>query len=273
MTIKKITDEKDDEENVTLQQRALVLQKALGIPVKVNIEENLYVVELQEKNSFDKKPEIKYLYGLREKTRSDFKDILKNYNKEKIKSFINHIESDIGNVVGTRRKLGNWQHTRAQNLKDIIELLERANKYLLKIYSGRLEVPLQPKHSYAFKFENPNDPLSGDLYQLVGDTCKFNSKITFNLLQNLIRNLKSAVAIERKNRGRPRSDEDDLAFQIAKWFQGLIGTPHPFSGPFPEIVERCFEIAGIKGGREGDRTRTIRQALKRLSSPYPIELV
>jgi hypothetical protein len=73
--------------------------------------------------------------------------------------------------------------------------------------------------------------------------------------------------MEKLGRGDHRkADGFDLAFVIAKEFKRYIGTPRPATGPLTGICEYCFEILEIKGGKKGDRTRAIRQALKKLCS-------
>ena len=263
--MEKIADDKTSE--AVLRRRAAVLQKELGIPVKINVEENLAILELQEKNSFDGKPEIRRLYGFTEKTRTEFKKMLKNYDKEKAENLINRIDSDVGNFLAARYALRNRQDLHVKRLENVINKLDRANRNILKIYSGRIRVPLQPKHSYPYKFENPNDPFSGDIFEEVKGSCYANARIAFKSLQDLIRNLKSAVSIERRKRSRPRADEDDLAFQIAMWFKEFIGQPRPLAGPFPKIVQEYFQICGIKG--DIMRRDTIQSALKKLSSSFP----
>jgi hypothetical protein len=90
-----------------------------------------------------------------------------------------------------------------------------------------------------------------------------NAEAACQPVQKLIEDLRSAIEIEKLKRGaRQGADELNLAFVIAKEFEKHIGAPRPCSGPFPDIIDYCFEIMGIKGK---DRTRAIRQALKKLS--------
>lgn len=258
--MREMKDGKNNKKNLRLLQRALVLEEALGIKVRINIEEDLYVIEVQQNNPFDGKVEVKYLYWFTEETRNEFKKILKNYDKEKVEDFINRIESDIGNFIEVK---SDRQQFHAREVEDTIKALERTNKHLLKICSGRLKVPSQPNQSYNYKFENPDNPLSRVLYEEVKANCEIKSKIILRSLPGLLQDLKSAMSIERRKRGRPSADTDGLAFQIASWFKEFIGSPHPFSGPFPEILERCFAL--VKNNYDSDRTRAIRQAIKNLS--------
>jgi hypothetical protein len=261
--------ERNDKKIHALLQSTSALRDELGIPVKLKIDNRgkLYVLELQQKNSLDGKPEVEYLYGFTEETRGEFKKIFKKcdegYDEEKVESFINRIESDIGNLVKVKRDLGDRKHFHVQNEEDIIEALERANEYLLKICSGRFKVLSQPKHSYVYKFETPDDPLAVDLCEEVKDRCNFKSETVLRLQQDLVQDLKSAVSIERRKRGRLNADTDDLAFQIARWFREFMGSPRPYTGPYPEIVRKCFEICGFN--YENNRSRAIGHALRRLA--------
>lgn len=253
----------NNKKNFRLLQSASILEEALGTKVKVSIGEDLYAVELQQSNAFDGKPEVKYLYGFTEETRGKFKKILKSYDEVKIEGFINHIESDIGNFVSVKHGLGDQQSFHVQEVEDIIESLERAEKCLLKIRSGRLRVPLRLKHSYTYKFKNPDDPLSVDLFEEVKDRCNYKTRTALRSLQDLSQDLKSAVIIERRRQGHPNADENDLAFQIAKWFKEFIGSPRPYTGPYPKIVKKCFEICD--SNCKNKRTKAILDALRKLA--------
>lgn len=265
MAVKGTTRERNNKENLRLLQSISILKEVLGTTAEIEVREKLFIAKLQRKNSFDGKPELEYLCWFTEETRNEFKKPLKNYGRARIESFINRIESDIGNFIKVKLDLSGQQDFRTREVEDAIKTLERANGYLLKICSGRLKVPYQPKYGYAYKFKSPDDPLSGDLYEEVKATCNIKSKVVLRSLPGLLQDLKSAVSIERRKRGRPNADADDLAFQIAGWFKEIIGPPRPLSGPFPEIIRRCFEICEIGNGN--DRTRAIRHAIKRFSHP------
>lgn len=245
-----------------LKKRLAVLEAVYGVQGEIKIDGKLYVAKLQQKNRLDGKSEVKHLYGFTEETRNDFKDPLKEYDGTKVETFINRIESDIGNFISVKRDLGGQPGFHVREIEDTINALERASMSLLKICSGRLKVLYQAKHSYAYKFENPDDPLSGDLYEEVKASCNFKSEVVLRSLSGLLRDLRLSVSIETKKRGHPNADADDLAFQIASSFQELIAPPRPWSGHFPFVVSQCFNIAGIKGK---DRNKAVHQALLKLS--------
>jgi hypothetical protein len=258
---KKSTDIDNNDQKI-LRQRAFILQKALEVPVKVDIEGDLYVLEVAEK------PETRHMYGFTKKTRNEFKKILrtylKNYDEGKAKNFINSIEGDVGHFISTRRYLNDRRYLYGQDLKDAKHSFEEAEKYILEICSGRLKVPIQLENSYGFKFEQPNDPLSGDLQYAAQEECYASAKVALRSIQSLLKNFKSGISIEKKKRGCPRADKDDLAFQLAMWFNEFIGRPRPLAGPFPKIVRRCFRICRIN--RDEGQRRAIESALKKLSS-------
>lgn len=248
--------------NYLLLKSASILKDAFGITAKIKISGELYVAELEQKNSFDGKPGIEHLYWFTKKTRSYFKDLLIECDEGKVESFINHVESDIGNHVKAKRDPARLD---VKNVEGEIKTLEQASKFLSKISSRRRKVLCQPKHNYSFKFENPEDPLSGDIYEEIKANCEIKSKIVLKSLPDLIQDLRSAVTIERRRPGSPDADGDDLAFQIASWFKEFIGRPHPQGGPFPKIVRRCFEICEINRGK--NCTRALRYALRKLYPP------
>lgn len=263
----KFPKEKCEEEKLQQFKSIYLLKEAFGIRASIETSGELNVAKLQRKNSFDGKPESECQYWFTKETRNHFEDLLRDHDEEKVKNFIYRIESDIGNFVKVRR-----DPARIDLVKETIKTLEQANGLLLKIYSGRLKVLCQPKHSYAYKFKNPDEPLSTDIYEAVKADCEVKSKIVLRSLPGLIRDLRSAVTIEKRKRGQPNADGDDLAFQIASWFREFIEPPRPFSGPFPKIVRKSFEICEVSRGRNRC-SRAIGYALKKLSSSRPAQKI
>jgi hypothetical protein len=227
-------------------------------------------IRSESTNPIDGKQVVSHFYYLTRKERNHFTEILKDHDKAKTEKFINDVQIDL---EFSRRILDDeWKSgTHADQvvkLNDAVETLRAASECLLRIRSSRLKV--LPPRQCNFLVEwmrNSKEPHSHSTVIL--ETSR-DARVAREALERLIENLKLAIRIEKVNRGRPRVDELDLAFQIAKSFKELIGTPRPNSGPFTHIVEYCFEIVGIKGR---DRTRTIRYALRKLSQPQPSKMI
>lgn len=257
----------NDKWMLNLQQHVCLLQEALGIPVKITIEKDFYIIRLHKTNSFDGKPETECFYGFTPETRNTFTRDLKDYNKEDVESFINRIESDVGSLLNTKSRNSDLylQRFQIKDLQDMIKTLECADRWLSKICSGRFKALSQPKHNYNYVFKDPDNPLSEDIDFYVNTDISIESKKVLPHLKSLLRHLKEAESMQRKKRGkRSSADKDNLTFQIAKYFQEFIDRPRPFTGPFPKIVRKCFKIFGSK--KDNDQTRAIRYALKKLSS-------
>lgn len=196
--------------------------------------------------------------------RDHLTNILQGHEKNNIEVFIDQLERDFSLMYYCVFESN--QGSKADQvikLRDIISKLELAFKHIDKISSGQFEV-------LRFWKCVCQDDLMEKKYSDLNPRSKIsirprsNAEAARQPLQKLIEDLKAAIEITKLRRGaRQRADELDLAFVIAKEFGKFIEVPHPHAGPFAPIVEYCYEIITNK---KGDRTRAIRQALKKLSS-------
>lgn len=223
-------------------------------------------------SEIDGKSITRHAYYFSPEEQSHLRKILKEYEEPKIEAFMRSIEIY---VDYTRRILDHLnlcdRTAHRDKLFKIRKHLEAAHKDIINIASGRFQVlparQCNPEHWDCQDIENPRVKTRREI--------AFATAIlaTPEYLQKIIENLIFALGIEKGKRGGHNADQFLLAFQIGKTFERYIGRAHSYSGPFPEICEYCFEIVGIKGGKENDRTRAIRQALKKLSSSSPIKSI
>jgi hypothetical protein len=221
-------------------------------------------------NPIDGKQIVSHFYYLTREERNHFTEILKDHDRAKTEKFIGRIQMDMEfsrKILDDEWKSGSHAD-QVVKLNDAVKTLRAASKCLLRIRSSRLKVLPPRQCNFLVEWmKNSRDPHSHSTVIL--ETSR-DAGIARQPIERLIENLKLAIKIEKVDRGRPRADELDLAFQIAKRFKEFIGTPCPNSGPFTHIVEYCFEIVGIKGC---DRTRAIRYALRKLSQSQPSKMI
>jgi hypothetical protein len=88
-------------------------------------------------------------------------------------------------------------------------------------------------------------------------------KLVDKAYEPLVELLKTAEGIvkgEKKKRGRPVANDDGLITLIASSYVVHIDIPHPYKGPFSEIISIVFNDDDI------DRRRGVRDALKYVSN-------
>lgn len=196
--------------------------------------------------------------------------ILKNYKEEKVREFIDRVEMHLSMCLRIFHYFNPKSHAdQIQKLDDMIKTLEAASDRCLQILAGRV-IPIPPRQCnflVGWRLEERIDARNSR--GAINFAARRNARAANEALQGLIENLRSARQIEKAKQGRPKADELDLAFAIAEDFKKFVGAPRPHTGPFQEVCEYCFDILENKIGTGNDRTRAIRQALKKLSSYSP----
>jgi hypothetical protein len=221
-------------------------------------------IEFKDINEIDAKQIIDHYYYFSADERNHITGILKNHNKENIKEFIDRVEIDIRTTFRIQRDWNPRSHAdQIEKLDSVIKKIEAASKYILQIASGRFKPILPRQCNFLVEWTLEERRNSRDSRGAINFEAGRNARIIYQPIRLLVENLRSAWQIEKLKRGRPRTDELEFTFQIAKNFKRFIGVPRPNAGPFPKICYYCFGIVGIKGNK---RTRTIRQALKKASS-------
>lgn len=196
---------------------------------------------------------VRFIY-FSQGTRDRFLKTLKNYDRKKVQKFISLVESDLSFAYQLLNEKQNIY------LKFDLEKWIKYSEELLKIFkeiSGNKKIIPPPRKCNIFSDNFLNDPWWQIIIHL-----KINADKMIEPLQDFIKNLKEAYKLETLSKGRPFADKFNLAYQIARRFQKYIEQPRQYSGPFSEIIDHCFNILGFKGS---DRSRAIRQALKKLS--------
>ena len=213
-------------------------------------------------SEIDGKPITAHSYYFSREERTHLQGILKEYKKEKVELFMRPVETYMDY---TRRILDHLNlHDRASHRDKLFKVkkhLEAVYKDIVNIKSGRFHVlparQCSPEHWDYQDIENPR-------IKIRRETAFATSILgTSEYLQKIIENLTLALEIEKGKRGDHNADQFLLVFQIARAFKKYIRAPHPYSGPFPAIINYCFGIIGFKGKKH---TRAIRQALRKLRS-------
>jgi hypothetical protein len=220
------------------------------------------IFETKGINEIDGKPFVSHDCFLTAEERRDFLKILEGCGnaEELIKNIEMHMrlwkryQLDCG---GSRSR-----DLQRKRIKNRLKTLERANKYITEIASNSFRVIPLRKYSDLIEWvKNPDHP-EGRIERETGRCAREIMWQTEEPLQNLIKNLR--LAVERKyKRGDKGADKWEIAFQIAKSFQRLIGVPRKQAGPYPRLVRKAFEILNIKG--DIDRRRAIESALNKLN--------
>ena len=228
-------------------------------------------IELNYINEVDGKQTTDHYYYFSIEERNHITGILEGYNKENTKEFIDRIELDIRTALRIQRDWNIKSHAdQIEKIDSVIQKLEAASQCILQISSGRFK-PIPPRQcNFLVEWTLEEKINRRNSRGSINFEAGKNARTAYQPIQSLIENLRTARPIEKKKSGRPGVDELELAFEIAKKFKRFIGAPRPNTGPFPEICDYCLEIAGIKGN---DRTRTIRKALKKLSSYKLIKVI
>jgi hypothetical protein len=211
-------------------------------------------------SEIDGRPITTHFYCFSPEERTHIQEILKKYKKPKVEAFVRSVElyMNFSQQILDDLNFKNRADHR-DKLFAIKRRFEATYKDILQIRSGRFRI--LPPHQCDFVNYNCKD--TGNPQEKIRREVSFNSTLIGEHLPEIIKNLTLAVEIEKVKRGgRRKADEFLLASQIAKSFKKYIGIPRPFAGPFGEIVQYCFGVIGIKGE---DRTRAIRQAIKKLS--------
>jgi len=223
-------------------------------------------------SEIDGKPITAHSYYLSQDEQVKIREILKEYREPKVEAFMRSIEI----YMDYTRRILDYLNLRDRaahrdKLFKVKKCLEAAHKNVLNIKSGRFHVlparKCSPEHWDYQDIENPRVKIRREI--------AFAASIlgTSEYLQKIIENLTLALEIEKGKRGDHNADQFLLAFQTAQSFNKYIEKPHPSSGTFPRVCRYCFEIVGIKSGKKGDRSRAIRQALKKLFSSSPTKTI
>jgi hypothetical protein len=232
-------------------------------------------IEFRDISEFDGKQIISHHYYLSIEERNHITEILKHPKEENTKEFIDHIELDLGMALNIQHNWNQGSHDdQIKRLDGMIKRIEGASKYILQICSGRIKPIPHRQCNFLVEWTLEERRNRRDSRSSINSEAGRNARIARPAIKALIENLKSARQMEKLKRGRPRTDELELVFQIAKRFKQFIGPPRPNAGPFREICDYCFEIIGIKISSEPTRpTRAIRQALQKLSSSQSTKTV
>ena len=220
-------------------------------------------------SEIDGKPITAHAHYFSPDEQSKFREILGKHEGPKVEAFIRSIEPFMDYTLRILHRLSAETHV---DHKDKLfakrRHFEAAYKDILEICSGRFQVlpARQCDHSNwdCQDVGNPRVKIRRDI--------AFAASFLPKYLQEIIEGLKLALEIDKVKRGnRHKADSFFLGFQIAKSFEKYIGVPRPYSGPFPAIVNYCFDIIEKKDRDEHhykapDRTRAVRQALRKLAS-------
>jgi len=219
----------------------------------------------------DGKEITSYKYSFSKIEREHLTFLLQNHDKNTIEFFIDQLERDFSLMHYT---VFEWnQGTKADQVKKLLNMISKLDLALKDVYdisSGRFfPLPFRKCITQDDAMEN-NDPEENRRLK-INEEARSKAETIREPLQRLVEVLMSAIEIEKLKKGmRRRADELNLAFVIAKEFITYIGVPRPHTGPFISVVDYCFEIIENK---QGDHTRAIRQALKKLSYSCPARVI
>lgn len=192
-----------------------------------------------------------------EDEREELKDLLREYDKNKVKKFISLVESDISFALQcSRERLPPDQKFK---IEDMIKISKKLLAFIVDVSNGKEVIP-PPRKTDLFTEKLLDDP-----WWRIIIASQVNAKKIKRPLQNFLTCLEEAYKLESRSKGRPNADKFNLAYQIARRFKTHLGQPRPYSGPYKDVIIFCFRILGYKEG--SDISRAIRQALKKLSHP------
>jgi hypothetical protein len=199
---------------------------------------------------------VSYILKFTDEERDDLFGLLKNYDKARVKKFIDDLETDLN--------FANWVIKRPKPkdqismLNNLLSPLEEVQRWLLQIVRHRRSFQILPPRRCDFLDDYLKNP--GHSRPQINAAVRKQTMAILPALEELIKTLKSAIEIEKIKRGHPKADNIKLCFQIAKTFRKNFERPRFSVGPFHDLVAYCFDIMGIKN-KDESFNRVIRSAL------------